>query len=90
MTTTANEADHGTTLPEITHPELLRRLALQWKARREGLGLKVKTIAHAKAQLEFFVGAFSALEIAGKIKMNAHVLLTVSVREDMVKEFAPD
>jgi hypothetical protein len=42
---------------------LLGDLARRWKQRRENMGLKPGTIKHARAQLEFFIGACTMYQI---------------------------
>lgn len=72
----------------MEHRVLLRKLAQAWKAQREGQGLKPGTQKHAEAQLEFWMGAYAALQIVDpESQFNPMVLMLLSVGRDCVEEF---
>lgn len=61
---------------------VLGSLARQWKERRDQQGYKPGTPKHAKAQIEFFVGAYAALQIATDIRINEGVFILLAVGRD--------
>lgn len=62
----------------MTSVEFTAALVKNWVSRREAMGLKPKTITHAKAQLEFFLGAYEAAILLGQpVNTGCLILLTV-------------
>lgn len=81
--------DNGVDLRNLTDDQVMRQLALQWKNRRENLGLKSHTAKHADQQLSFFIGAMSAMQLCGR-KAPISALLVLSVNRDAVELWAKD
>ena len=66
--------------------EFTKEVARLWGIRRDAQQLKIRSVAHQKAQLEFFLGAFSAASITGQ-ECNNNILMLLTVGTDACELF---
>jgi hypothetical protein len=62
--------------------EQRKKIAAEWRYRAHVFGLKPGTRAHARAQLEFYAGAATALIVAGVIETAPPSWLPAMIRGD--------